>query len=65
MADSSVVHIGENSPEHVALHLMEVISRLEKRPLYAGDPNPADRKWVLETYAQCISTVRNGFYNPD
>jgi hypothetical protein len=33
MADKPVVHIGENSPEFVALRLMELISRVESVPL--------------------------------
>lgn len=65
MADAPVVHIGENSPERVAYKLMELIANLERRDLYASGSNPPDREWVLNTYGKCISTVRNGWYDPD
>jgi hypothetical protein len=58
MADNTVVHIGENSPEQVAYRLFTHISQIENRALYASGDNPADREWVLRTYQQCIRTVR-------
>jgi len=59
MADT-VVHIGENSPEHVAYKLMEKIADVEGRHLRHSDrPDKiANRKWILDTYAECIRTVR-------
>lgn len=53
MADAPVVHIGENSPEHVAHDLMigvlnaENISREQRT-----------RKLMLDTYAECLDAVR-------
>ena len=59
MADKPpVVHIGENSPEQVALKLVEVVANLESRELYASGKNPADRRWILDTYAECLAAVR-------
>ena len=60
MADdvTSIVHIGENSPEQVALKLTETIAGLERRDLYGHGENPADRKWLLDTYYECLQTVR-------
>lgn len=55
MSDAPVVHIGENSPEQVAL---KVIARVEQREFYAGRGNPADRKYILDTYAECLHAVR-------
>lgn len=59
MADTPVVHIGENSPEEVALKLLEKVSQVERRPLYrSDDQQPADRKWILDTYAECLDAVK-------
>jgi hypothetical protein len=59
MADgNTVVHIGENSPEHVAHRLMQEVASLEGKLLYGGKPNSADRKWLLDTYAECLRAAR-------
>jgi hypothetical protein len=58
MADEAVVHIGENSPEYVAFLLMRVIADVEGVKLYGGDRQAAQRQWVLDTYAECLRTVR-------
>jgi hypothetical protein len=58
MADNTIVHIGENSPEQVALKLLEVVANLEGRALYGSGKNAADRKWVLDTYHECLQSVR-------
>ena len=58
MADSTVVHIGENSPEEVAFKLMRVIADLENKDLYGNSSGKADRVWLLRTYAQCLRAVR-------
>jgi hypothetical protein len=62
MADAPVVHIGENSPEQVAFKLMEIIANHEDKVLRGSTSGPtkkADRKWILDTYAECLATVRN------
>ncbi len=49
---STTVHIGENSPEEVAHKLMHEIAKVEGLNLYqARDGKTADRKWILDTYA--------------
>jgi hypothetical protein len=61
MSDTTVVHIGENSPEEVAYRLMLDIVRIEDKLLEKSEKNPgkvADRKWILDTYAECIRVVR-------
>lgn len=66
MADAPVVHIGENSPEKIALKLMEVVAKIEGKLLYSSSDHPdrvADRKYVLDTYAECLAAVR-GYRTP-
>ncbi len=53
MADVPVIHIGENSPENIAYKLTHEIARLEK--------GFADRKKLLDTYAECLRAVRDPF----
>ena len=65
MADVPVVHIGENSPQQVAYKLLEQIAKVEKKVFYHqshrdSDDTTADRKWILDTYAECLYTV-NGY----
>jgi hypothetical protein len=65
MADTSapVVHIGENSPEHVAYRLLMNVAFMEDKLIAYGGSNStkptADRKWLLDTYAECLNTVRH------
>lgn len=64
MADQPEVHIGENSPEQVAYKLMQHIADIELVSLSRADPRKpgrrgATRSWILNTYADCILTVRN------
>ncbi len=56
MADIPVVHIGENSPEFIAYRLMRDIVRLEK--------GAGDRKKLLDTYAECLRTVKDPANRP-
>lgn len=54
MADETVVHIGENSPEKVAYTLTrDVLFSVEN-----SDWNNLDRKTFLDTYAECLHAVR-------
>jgi hypothetical protein len=50
MAETAVVHIGENSPEEVALKLMYVIDTAEKHPTRT-------RQQILDLYAECLRAV--------
>jgi hypothetical protein len=57
MAEQAVIHLGENSPEHVALKLYQEIADLEADVLRQSGGRT--RKWVLDTFAECLETVRN------
>jgi len=50
MADATVVHIGENSPEYVALLLFRETRVLEGVL--------TTRKQVLDLYAECLHVVQ-------
>lgn len=60
MADQPVVHIGENSPEEVAYKLMGTIASNEGKTLRSTTSGAAsaDRKWLLDTYTECLMAVR-------
>ena len=46
------------TPEAVALALVNAIKRMEnKRFVSQGDP-AVDRKWLLDTYAECLALVK-------
>ena len=57
MADETVVHIGENSPEQIAYKLFQNIATVEDVNLYGTERSPASREWILRTYSQCIRVV--------
>jgi hypothetical protein len=59
MAATPIIHIGENSPEQVAYKLFVHIARLERQDLYPSEGKQGpDRKWVLDTYAECLRSVK-------
>ena len=54
MAEETVVHIGENSPEHVAYRLMrDVLKTVEGRKWES-----LDRKTYLDTYVECLDATK-------
>ena len=54
------LHIGDNSPEYVAYRLMFDIAKVEKKALTpSASCQTADRRWVLDTYAECLRIVRS------
>ncbi len=60
MADAPVVHIGENSPEHIAFQLMLRIAHAEDVALSSmAETKNTTRKWILDTYAECLEAVRH------
>lgn len=61
MADAVDIHIGENSPEHVAYVLMSRIASSEQLVLTGVGTKPT-RDWILSTYAECIKVVRTAYY---
>lgn len=61
MSDNSIINIGKNSQEHVAYKLLELISLAEGKSINGGlGVINYDRKWILDSYAECIDVVRNG-----
>lgn len=58
MSDASENQDGINSPEKVALDLMMLIGKIEGKHLTIGTPS-ADREWVLNTYSECLETVKH------
>jgi hypothetical protein len=64
VADHKDTHVGE-SPEHVAYRLLERIADVEGVLLTRSDGGKvATRKWILDTYAECLDAVRaNRRYN--
>jgi len=51
MVDVPSLHIGENSPEQVALKLLEKVNLAEEHP-------ERDRDEILDLYAECLLAVR-------
>ncbi len=62
MSDKSPVRLGGKSAEEAALELLEKIAAVEKREFYAHGKHPADRKYILDTYDECL-TAAKGFRN--
>lgn len=62
MVNETIVRISEKSPEQVAYELFRHVAAAEKMTLGLG-PNPSntDRKWILDTYAECLQTVQNPY----
>ncbi len=62
MDEQTVVHIGENSPEHVAYRLMQDVLTVENKEVIGRDPSGgreiATRKEILDIYAECLHTIR-------
>lgn len=52
MAENTVVHIGENSPEQIAYKLWTELNTF-------GRPANPTRKWFLDVYAECLRAVRD------
>jgi hypothetical protein len=48
---------GSPSPEEVAYKLLYLVAWGENKDLEGW--GKADRKWLLDTYAECLLTVRN------
>lgn len=61
MADNTTVHIGENSPEQVAYRLFRHVADAEDKILVQGSARgeAATRKWIIDTYAECLYAVKN------
>ena len=62
MPDAPAVCVGDNSPEHIAYRLLSHVVAVEGMSL---DNKPkaglkkANRKWILDAYAECLSAIRH------
>ena len=56
MADTPIVHIGENSPEYVALKLLAAVAQAEDTKIVGlcGGSKMATKAYILDTYAECL-----------
>jgi hypothetical protein len=62
LADNTVLHIGGNSPEHVAFKLMNEIASVEGKVFHTSPGQrrtAADCRWILSTYRECLMTVKS------
>ena len=56
-----VIQAAHNTPEQVVLALFHMIANVERRAMHheaTGDGESADRDWILNTYSECILTIR-------
>lgn len=59
MTEKPVSRAVENTAEYVALQLMERIADVESVSLSrSGKDKLASRKWILDTYAECLDATR-------
>ncbi|HVZ02293.1 MAG TPA: hypothetical protein VHA35_22495 [Dongiaceae bacterium] len=61
MSEQSTDHAGNETPESVAYRLLMLVADLESRTMHgnpAKDRTNADRKWILDTYAECLQAVK-------
>ena len=60
MADAPIVHMSENSPEQVAFKLLREVASVESKKAFGATQGAEiGRKWLLDTYAECLLSVRN------
>jgi hypothetical protein len=58
MSDTTNIHVGMTA-EEVALKLLHAIAAHEEMPIGTGaSKGKADRKWLLDTYSECLETAR-------
>ena len=57
MAGAPVIHVGENSPEHIAYKLLQDV-------LSAESPQKWTRQLLLDLYAECLLLCAGSFRNP-
>jgi hypothetical protein len=59
MIDLPGSRAAENTPEYVAYQLLERVADLEGVALARGGKDKlASRKWLLDTYAECLDAAR-------
>jgi hypothetical protein len=48
---------GGQSPEAVALELVDIIADVEQKSLQGMSANKVTREWLLDTYAECLQAT--------
>jgi hypothetical protein len=58
---ADVINLGENSPEYVALRLFREVAHAENKAIMGNGSRGSkpDKKLILDTYAECLETVRS------
>jgi len=54
-------HPTDSTPESVAYRLLVLVADLENKTLHGNpskDRTNADRKWILDTYAECLAAIK-------
>ena len=52
--------MNEGTPETIAFKLLDVVAKAEGYNLASFNAG-IDRKWILQTYAQCLTVVKHGW----
>lgn len=58
MVDVPASHPGDGTREYIAYLLFLHLANIERKNLEKGEGAPT-RKWALDTYAECLTTVSN------
>lgn len=53
------------TPEHIAYNLMGTIAKQEGKSLDGKSGDRPDKKWLLDTYAECMQAVREPSHRLD
>jgi hypothetical protein len=67
MKVTNMADISSGTPEATALDLLEKISGVEKKVFHSQTSSAstaADRKWILDTYAECLSATKGNRLRP-
>jgi hypothetical protein len=61
MSDSKSYGAGDNTPEQIGYKLFVDVAIAENMRVkdYLGGDKVPDRKWILDTYAECLRTVQS------
>ena len=51
--------VGPTTPEGAALALLQIVANCEGKSFDGYDGEKVNRKWVLETFVECLMAVRS------
>jgi len=59
MSETVTLHVAENTAAYVGWKLFIEVANAEKKHVYHGQGHElsGDRKWILDTYAECLLAV--------